>query len=71
MMKCPLCGSAAHTRSSYEVTSTTKERYNQCTNINCGHTFISHETYVRSISRPETVQPVAPHPQGRQAVMNI
>lgn len=27
----------------------TKERYNQCTNINCGHTFITHETFVRSI----------------------
>ncbi|MCA7001316.1 ogr/Delta-like zinc finger family protein [Dickeya solani] len=71
MMKCPLCGNAAHTRSSFEVTDTTKERYNQCTNINCGHTFISHETFVRSIARPGAVQHVAPHPQGQQVVMNL
>ena len=34
MMKCPLCRFAAHTRSSQEITPQTKERYNQCTNIN-------------------------------------
>ena len=44
MMICPLCGSAAHTRSSFQVSSLTKERYNQCQNINCSHTFVTHET---------------------------
>lgn len=44
MMNCPLCGQAAHTRSSFQVSSQTKERYNQCTNIECGHTFVTHET---------------------------
>ncbi|WJV52962.1 ogr/Delta-like zinc finger family protein [Pectobacteriaceae bacterium CE90] len=71
MMKCPLCGSAAHTRSSYEVTSTTKERYNQCTNINCGHTFISHETYVRAIMTPGKTAAVAPHSPHGQVTMQI
>lgn len=63
MMHCPLCGQAAHTRSSSYITSTTKERYNQCTNINCGGTFVSHETFSRMISQPQTVDPVQPHPK--------
>ncbi|EDV0343359.1 MULTISPECIES: ogr/Delta-like zinc finger family protein [Enterobacteriaceae] len=63
MMNCPLCGNAAHTRSSYQVSSNTKERYNQCQNIECGHTFITHETFVRSISTPQRVNPAPPHPQ--------
>jgi hypothetical protein len=63
MMHCPLCGQAAHTRSSSYITSTTKERYNQCTNINCGGTFVSHETFTRMISQPQTIDPVQPHPK--------
>ncbi|MEI9695716.1 ogr/Delta-like zinc finger family protein [Atlantibacter hermannii] len=62
MMNCPLCGNAAHTRSSYQVSVNTKERYNQCQNIECGHTFITHETFVRSISTPHRVNPAPPHP---------
>lgn len=46
MMNCPMCGQAAHIRSSFQVSSETKERYNQCTNIECGHTFVTHETFV-------------------------
>ncbi|EON87802.1 ogr/Delta-like zinc finger family protein [Plesiomonas shigelloides] len=61
MMRCMLCGCAAHTRSSVEMSVTTKERYYQCTNINCGHTFISHETFVRSIVQPKLVEMVKPH----------
>lgn len=53
MMNCPMCGQAAHTRSSFQVSSETKERYNQCTNIECGHTFVTHETFVRSVCRPQ------------------
>jgi len=60
MMICPLCGSAAHTRSSFQVSSMTKERYNQCQNINCSHTFVTHETFVRST--PKEANPVQPHP---------
>ncbi|WFW59115.1 ogr/Delta-like zinc finger family protein [Citrobacter freundii] len=62
MMICPLCGNSAHTRSSFQVSSTTKERYNQCQNINCSHTFITHETYVRSIATPKETNVVQPHP---------
>lgn len=49
MMNCPMCGQAAHTRSSFQVSNETKERYNQCTNIECGHTLVTHETFVRSV----------------------
>ncbi|EOI1394972.1 TPA: ogr/Delta-like zinc finger family protein [Citrobacter freundii] len=66
MMICPLCGSAAHTRSSFQVSSLTKERYNQCTNIECGHTFVTHETFVRSVSRPQKISAAPPHPKGMQ-----
>ncbi|AYD45982.1 hypothetical protein DXZ79_08910 [Yersinia rochesterensis] len=45
MMKCPICRCTAHTRSSREISAETKERYNQCTNINYGHTFIIMETF--------------------------
>ncbi|MDU4661131.1 MAG: ogr/Delta-like zinc finger family protein, partial [Enterobacter hormaechei] len=49
MMNCPKCGHAAHTRSSFRVSDNTKERYCQCQNINCGTTFVTHETVVRYI----------------------
>ncbi len=62
MMNCPLCGNAAHTRSSFQVSATTKERYNQCQNINCSCTFKSHETVSEIIMKPGSVKPVPPHP---------
>ncbi|MCX9039107.1 ogr/Delta-like zinc finger family protein [Citrobacter portucalensis] len=62
MMNCPLCSHASNTRSSYQVTSTTKERYCQCKNINCGCTFVTMETVVRQITMPSCASPVPPHP---------
>ncbi len=61
MMKCPLCGELARTRSSRDVTTETKERYNQCTNINCGATFVSHESLSRFITKPHLIEAVIPH----------
>lgn len=61
MMNCPLCGHAAHTRSSQQVSKETKERYNQCQNINCGATFVSHESVSRLICKPAQVNHVEPH----------
>ncbi|WP_145519449.1 ogr/Delta-like zinc finger family protein [Yersinia bercovieri] len=70
MFNCPLCHSAAHTRSSSQVTTETKERYHQCINVNCGHTFVTMESFMRSISKPGEINPVMPHPQtGGQVVM--
>lgn len=63
MMICPLCGHVGHVRSSFRIPRTNVvERYMVCTNINCGHTFITHESFTRSIVRPGTVNPVTPHP---------
>ncbi|MCE9980024.1 late control protein B [Leclercia adecarboxylata] len=64
MMNCPLCGHAAHTRSSFQVSDKTKERYNQCQNIECGHTFVTHESFVRSITIPQRQCAAPPHPTG-------
>ncbi|PSH24842.1 late control protein B, partial [Yersinia pseudotuberculosis] len=58
MFNCPLCHQAAHTRSSSQVTTETKERYHQCTNVNCGHTFVTMESFMRSISKPGEINPV-------------
>ncbi|MDN0088318.1 ogr/Delta-like zinc finger family protein [Yersinia nurmii] len=48
-MHCPIFGCSAHSRSSREISTETKVRYNQCANINCGHTFITMEAFIRSI----------------------
>ncbi|WP_074023156.1 ogr/Delta-like zinc finger family protein [Xenorhabdus eapokensis] len=72
MMKCPLCHHVAHTRSSFEHTAETKERYNQCQNINCGATFVSHETFVRWVAKPILIEAAPPHPvSGQQTVMQF
>ncbi|MDU6412779.1 MAG: DNA-binding transcriptional regulator [Yersiniaceae bacterium] len=66
MMHCPLCQTAAHARSSRYISKETKERYHQCTNINCSCTFKSHETIAEMIVRPGDVKPVPPHPSRSQ-----
>jgi len=72
MMNCPKCGYAAHTRSSYQVTDKTKERYCQCQNINCGSTFVTHETIVRYIVTPGEIVMAEPHPSvGGQGHMSF
>ncbi|MFV9997289.1 MAG: ogr/Delta-like zinc finger family protein [Arsenophonus endosymbiont of Dermacentor nuttalli] len=58
MMRCLLC---CHARSSLQISNETKERYNQCQDINCGATFVSHETVARFISQPGKIEPVNPH----------
>lgn len=72
MMNCPLCGTAAHTRSSYQLSDKTKERYYQCQNLNCGCTFKSHETISDLIMQPGIVKHVDPHPTpGGQECMDF
>ncbi|EBY1954643.1 hypothetical protein HAZ28_001020 [Salmonella enterica] len=64
MMVCNLCGHVAHTRSSWRIKGKgLVERYMVCTNINCSHTFITHESFTRSIVRPGNVDPAPPHPK--------
>nr|DAE40436.1 MAG TPA: DNA-binding transcriptional regulator [Caudoviricetes sp.] len=52
MFHCPKCHFAAHARTSRYFTDTTKERYHQCTNINCSATFVTTETVERFIVSP-------------------
>ncbi|WP_413728719.1 ogr/Delta-like zinc finger family protein [Sodalis sp. RH19] len=66
MMHCPLCRKAAHTRSSRYLSESTKERYHQCTNINCSHTFVTMESFTRSIMTPGMTDPAIPHPTEKQ-----
>lgn len=62
MFHCNLCGTAAHVRSSRYLSENTKQRYNQCQNIHCGHTFVTMETIERSITIPSRGIPVLPRP---------
>lgn len=52
MFHCPKCHFAAHARTRRYFTDTTKERYHQCTNINCSATFVTTETVERFIVSP-------------------
>lgn len=52
-MKCPLCQSESHTRSSRYMTPDTIERYMQCRNIECSATFKTVEQFCKFISKPE------------------
>ncbi|MEE3662495.1 ogr/Delta-like zinc finger family protein [Brenneria sp. g21c3] len=49
-------------RPSRYLSESTKERYHQCTNINCGHTVVTLESITRSIVEPGKINPVTPHP---------
>jgi transcriptional regulator NrdR family protein len=71
MFHCPICKNAAHTRSSRYLSENTKERYNQCQNINCGHTFKTMESFDGSIVKPSLICAVMPHPtsHGQQTFM--
>ncbi|MNG58045.1 DNA-binding transcriptional regulator [compost metagenome] len=71
MFHCNICGTAAHARSSRYLSENTKERYHQCQNINCSHTFVTMETISRTIVKPGHVVPVMPHPNhyGQQGML--
>uniref|UniRef100_A0A3B0LUQ1 Zinc finger Ogr/Delta-type domain-containing protein n=1 Tax=Arsenophonus endosymbiont of Trialeurodes vaporariorum TaxID=235567 RepID=A0A3B0LUQ1_9GAMM len=71
MMNCPLCGHAAHTRSSHQISENTRESYNQCHNINCGVTFVSHESLSLFISTPCKIDPVTPHSTEQQMSLAV
>lgn len=50
-MKCPECGTAAHTRSSNYLSTVTKATYYQCRNIYCSCTFTTLESLDKIICR--------------------
>lgn len=49
-MDCPHCGSKSSIRTSRPVSRMTRELYCQCTNLDCGHTFVSLVEVVRTLS---------------------
>ncbi|MCE9873999.1 DNA-binding transcriptional regulator [Hafnia alvei] len=62
MFHCPQSQHAAHARTSRYLSENTKERYHQCTNINCSCTFVTMESVERFIVTPGKVNPASPHP---------
>ncbi|WP_072012851.1 ogr/Delta-like zinc finger family protein [Candidatus Arsenophonus nilaparvatae] len=43
------------------ITNETKENYNQCQNVNCSTTFVSHETVARYIIKPQLINVLIPN----------
>ncbi len=56
-MMCPHCKDWAYTRSSSQVTNTTRESFYMCRNFECGHTFSVVSTINRTISPSATPDP--------------
>ncbi|PLR44902.1 late control protein B [Chimaeribacter arupi] len=52
MMHCPYCKSSAHTKSSRYMSAQVKERYHQCTNLECSCTFKTNESIAKIITAP-------------------
>ncbi|MEH6460379.1 ogr/Delta-like zinc finger family protein [Chitinimonas sp. JJ19] len=49
-IRCPHCGKTAHTRTSKQVSRLSREVYFQCSNLECGHTFVGVMEIVRTLS---------------------
>ncbi|SKC18382.1 Ogr/Delta-like zinc finger [Kosakonia radicincitans] len=52
MFHCPFCKQPAHVRTSRYLTENLKQRYHQCTSIECSATFRTTETLDAVIRRP-------------------
>ena len=60
MFHCPKCKHSAHARTSRYLSENTKERYHQCQNVECGCTFVTHESLARYIVRPVAAPTASP-----------
>ncbi len=65
-MRCPHCNSWAFTRSSIEITDTSRESFWICKNFECGHTFSAVTTINRTLSpsavpNPRVIIPMSSH----------
>ncbi|MNR50223.1 DNA-binding transcriptional regulator [compost metagenome] len=49
-MPCPHCSAVAHVRTSRLMSPISKEMYYQCSNLECGHTFVGVIEVVRTLS---------------------
>jgi hypothetical protein len=68
---CPLCHTTAHARTSRYFTDTTKERYHQCTNINCSCTFVTTETVLHCEARRSDSGVTSPDIDGAAAALDV
>lgn len=65
MFHCPFCKSTAHTRTSRYLSENVKQRYHQCTNIECSATFRTIESVdgvIRAAPEKNDPAPVTPPP---------
>lgn len=51
MMRCPLCSSVAHIRTSRYITEQTKESYYQCIRLECSCAFKTNESVSKIVKR--------------------
>lgn len=58
MMHCPYCKSPAHAKSSRYMSEQVKERYHQCTSLDCSCTFKTSESITKVITAPPQPAPV-------------
>lgn len=70
MMHCPYCKKAAHTRTSRYLSENVKQRYHQCTNLECSATFRTIEAIDGVIRPPEPAKP-APEPTAPPAPRKV
>ena len=65
MFHCPFCKSTANTRTSRYLSENVKQRYHQCTNIECSATFRTIESIdgvIRAAPEKPDAAPVTPPP---------
>jgi len=58
MMHCPYCKSPAHAKSSRYMSEQVKERYHQCTNLDCSCSFKTSESITKVITAPPQPEPL-------------
>ncbi|MFS1526251.1 ogr/Delta-like zinc finger family protein [Microbulbifer sp. 2304DJ12-6] len=62
---CPHCGAKARARTSQQITPLYREIYFQCTDVECGHTYVAALSVLHSLSlsakpNPEVNIPLSP-----------
>jgi len=62
---CPHCDSVANTRSSRMLSVKLREAFCQCSNLYCGHTFVTLTEVVRTLSPSATPNPLVFIPRGK------
>ncbi|EDQ6089983.1 TPA: ogr/Delta-like zinc finger family protein [Salmonella enterica] len=62
MFHCPFCKNTAHVRTSRYLSENVKQRYHQCTNIECSATFRTIESVDGVIRSPVVDEKPAPVP---------